>query len=148
MKNEDLGKKGYKKYESRANEYLNDEEKASELLKSARQKAGKRKGSLQKIWDTVQLIFNLFDDWIKGRYKVIPTKSIIMIIVAVFYFVFPVDLLPDFIIGLGFIDDVAVLGFVISQISSDLNDYKDWKENQPVQQEEAALKPKKRKKHD
>ena len=40
MKNEDLGKKGYKKYENRANEYLNDEQKASELLKSARQKAG------------------------------------------------------------------------------------------------------------
>ena len=76
----------------------------------------------------------------------IPTKSIIMIIVAVFYFVFPVDLLPDFIIGLGFIDDVAVLGFVISQISSDLSDYKEWKENLPIQQEETALKPKKRKK--
>ncbi|MEX1308444.1 MAG: YkvA family protein [Eubacteriales bacterium] len=128
MKNENLGEKGYKRFESRADEYINDGDKAAELLENARKKAGKKKGSLSKIWGRVQLLFGLLDDWIKGRYKVIPTKSIIMIIVAVTYFVIPLDLLPDFIIGLGFIDDVAVLGFVIGQINNDLEDYKTWKE--------------------
>jgi len=127
MNEEKLGRKGYKRFESRADDYINDSEKASELLENARKKAGKKQGSLAKIWGKVQLIFSLFDDWIKGRYKVIPTKSIIMIIVAIAYFVFPLDLLPDFIIGLGFIDDVAVLGFVIGQISKDLKDYEEWK---------------------
>jgi len=127
MNEEKLGRKGYKRFESRADDYINDSEKASELLENARKKAGKKQSSLAKIWGKVQLIFSLFDDWIKGRYKVIPTKSIIMIIVAIAYFVFPLDLLPDFIIGLGFIDDVAVLGFVIGQISKDLKDYEEWK---------------------
>lgn len=128
MDNENLGRKGYKRFESRADEYINDGEKAADLLENARKKAGKKKGSLSKIWERVQLLFNLLDDWIKGRYKVIPTKSIIMIIVAVAYFVFPLDLMPDFIVGLGFIDDVAVLGFVIGQINRDLEDYEEWKE--------------------
>lgn len=136
MDNEKLGQKGYKRFESRADEYINDGEKASELLENARKKAGKKKGSLAKIWGRVQLLFNLFEDWIKGRYKVIPTKSIVMIIVAIAYFVFPLDLLPDFIVGLGFIDDVAVLGFVIGQINSDLEDYKVWKEQN---ESEAAI---------
>lgn len=128
MDNEKLGRKGYKSFEKRADEYINDGEKAADLLENARKKAGKKKGSLSKIWGKVQLLFSLLDDWFKGRYKVIPTKSIVMIIVAVAYFVFPLDILPDFIIGLGFIDDVAVLGFVIGQISRDLEDYRVWKE--------------------
>ena len=127
MKNEKLGKKGYKKYKNKASEYFEDSEKASKLLDDARKKADKKKGLLSDIWEKVQLFFSIFDDWIKGRYKVIPTKSIIMIIVALLYFVFPLDLLPDFIIGLGYIDDIAVLGFVINQINNDLNDYKEWK---------------------
>lgn len=128
MSKENLGEKGYKRFESRADDYINDGEKAAELLENARKKAGKKQGSLSKIWGRVQLLFSLLDDWIKGRYKVIPTKSIVMIIVAVAYFVFPLDLLPDFIVGLGFIDDVAVLGFVIGQINKDLEDYEAWKE--------------------
>ncbi len=128
MDNRDLGRKGYQRFEKRADEYINDGEKAAELLDSARKKAGRKRSSLEKIWDKVQLLFSLLDDWIKGRYKVIPTKSIIMIIVAVVYFVFPLDILPDFIVGLGFIDDVAVLGFVIGQINKDLEEYRVWKE--------------------
>jgi uncharacterized membrane protein YkvA (DUF1232 family) len=124
MKNEKLGKRGYKKYNSKATDYLNDKDKASKLLDDARKKADKKKGPLSGIWEKVQLFFSIFDDWIKGRYKTIPTKSIIMIIVAITYFVFPLDLLPDFIIGLGFIDDIAVLGFVINQINNDLDEYK------------------------
>ena len=138
MNNENLGRRGYKSFESRADEYINDGEKAAELLENARKKAGKKKGSLSKIWGRVQLLFGLLDDWIKGRYKVVPTKSIVMIIVAVAYFVFPLDLLPDFIVGLGFIDDVAVLGFVIGQINKDLEDYKEWKELNGGESEDAA----------
>ena len=127
MSNEKMGRKGYKKFESRADEYLHDSDKAEDLLTKARDKAGRKKGSLAKIWDKVQLLFNLLGDWAKGRYKVVPTKSIVMIIVAIVYFVFPVDLLPDFIVGLGFIDDVAVLGFVIGQIGNDLDEYAAWR---------------------
>ena len=138
MSHENLGRKGYQRFEKRADEYINDGDKAAELLENARKKAGKKKGSLSKIWGRVQLLFSLLDDWIKGRYKMVPTKSIIMIIVAVAYFVFPLDLLPDFIVGLGFIDDVAVLGFVIGQINSDLEDYKVWKELNSGGTEKAA----------
>jgi len=127
MKNEKLGRKGYKKYKNKASDYLNDSDKASTLLNDAKKKADKKKGALDEIWEKIQLFFSIFEDWIKGNYKAVPTKSIIMIIVAIVYFVFPLDLLPDFIIGLGFIDDIAVLGFVINQINNDLNDYREWK---------------------
>lgn len=129
MNKEKLGRKGYEKYENKASDYINDTDKAIKLLDDARKKADKKKGPLKDMWGKAQLFFNIFDDCIKGRYTV-PRRSIIMIIVAILYFVIPIDLIPDFIIGLGYGDDIAVLGFVISQINKDLNKYKAWKEEQ------------------
>ena len=42
------------------------------------------------------------------------------------------DLIPDFIIGLGIIDDVAVIGFTVKQLSIELDRFKNWKENSPT----------------
>lgn len=39
---------------------------------------------------------------------------------ALAYFIFPVDVIPDFILGLGFTDDAAVLATAIAMIRSNL----------------------------
>lgn len=127
MNKEKVGKKGYKRYKSKADKYLNDSDKAIALLESAREKADKKKGPLHDIWEKIQLFFSIFEDWIKGRYKVIPFKSIAMITVGIIYFVIPTDLIPDFILGLGYGDDIAVIAFIMKQISVDLDNYKVWK---------------------
>ena len=135
MNEDKVGKKGYKRYKNRADEYLNDKEKALNLLDSAKEKAERRKGPLHDAWEKIQLFLSIFEDWIKGRYKVIPFRSIAMITVGLIYFVIPTDLIPDFIVGLGFGDDAAVLVFIIKQISNDLEDYKIWKEEQEKSEE-------------
>lgn len=127
MNQEKVGKKGYKRYKNKADDYLNDTTKAFQLLDDAKEKATKQKGPLSDMWEKVQLFLSIFEDWIKGKYKVIPIKSIAMITVAILYFVIPTDLIPDFIIGLGYGDDIAVLVFVFKQVSKDLDAYKIWK---------------------
>ncbi|WHY75433.1 YkvA family protein [Neobacillus sp. WH10] len=119
--------KGYKKYESKAKEYMDDKEKAVNLLNSAKKKANEKKRKLGEVWEKLQLLFEIFNAWKKGEYKEIPTGSIIMIIATIIYFVSPIDFIPDFIVGLGLIDDAAVIGFTIKQISRDLEKYKYWK---------------------
>lgn len=121
--------KGYKKYESKAKVYIDDKEKAVDLLNSAKKKANEKKRKLGEVWEKLQLLFEIFSAWKKGEYKEIPKGSIIMIIATIIYFVSPVDFIPDFIVGLGLIDDAAVIGFAIKQISSDLEKFKDWKLN-------------------
>lgn len=119
----------FKNWESKAKEYLNDKTKAFSLLKDAQNKADDtRKGPIGEIWDKLQLLISIFQDWIYGNYKEIPTGSIIMIIIGLVYFVVPVDIIPDWIIGLGFLDDVTVLGLIIKQINSDLEEYRKWKQ--------------------
>jgi uncharacterized membrane protein YkvA (DUF1232 family) len=51
-----------------------------------------------------------------------PTKVRGIILAALAYFVLPLDLVPDFIAGYGFTDDIAVLGTAIAAIRSSLRD--------------------------
>ena len=38
----------------------------------------------------------------------------------------PIDVIPDFAIGIGYLDDVAVLGWVVSSVRIVLNDFGRW----------------------
>jgi len=134
MPNKKDYEKGYKKYESKAKEYIDNKEKAEDLLNNAMKKAKEKKGIFGEVWEKFQLLFELSKAWIKGEYREIPKGSIIMIIATIIYFVSPVDFIPDFIVGLGLFDDAAVIGFAIKQISSDLEKFKDWKLNNNYQE--------------
>lgn len=119
---------GYKKFEKKAKEYVKRPEKTDVLIKDATEKADDKKGSLTEIWDNLQLLFELVSAWRKGEYRKIPTASIVTIIASIIYFVSPIDLMPDFLVGLGIVDDAAVIGFVLKQITADLEKFKIWKE--------------------
>ena len=64
----------------------------------------------------------------KGNYRQIPFKSLAAIVIAILYFAAPLDLIPDFIIGIGYIDDAMVINFALEIIHRDLMDYKNWKD--------------------
>jgi uncharacterized membrane protein YkvA (DUF1232 family) len=113
-------------FSRKANEYAKDKKKTEKLLKDAIKKA-KKSGPLEEIWDKLQLLFGVVRDWIKGDYTKIPIGSIVMIVIALLYFVSPIDIVPDFLPG-GLVDDALVLGFVFKQINSDLESYREWLE--------------------
>lgn len=49
-----------------------------------------------------------------------PTRARAVLLAALAYFVMPVDWIPDFIVGFGFTDDVAVLWAAIGAIRANL----------------------------
>jgi uncharacterized membrane protein YkvA (DUF1232 family) len=128
MSGKPLGEKGFEKFESKADMYLTNKEKAEGLLRKAMKKASKNR-KIGDSWEKLQLLFGLFRDWLNGSYRQIPTKSIATAVIAIIYFVSPIDLVPDFILGFGLLDDAAVIGFVIKQINKDLVAYQVWKQH-------------------
>ena len=64
--------------------------------------------------------------WITRKYTKVDKQTILYSVVAIVYFVIPTDFVPDFILGLGFVDDVAVLTWVLSLIKEDLDRFKLW----------------------
>ena len=81
--------------------------------------------------DAFKLTWSLLQDYWSGNYKNVPWKLLASTGFAVAYLVSPLDIIPDFLPVLGFVDDAAVFSLVISSFQSELNDYKEWKKKQP-----------------
>ena len=61
-----------------------------------------------------------------GEYKVVPWETVALIIVALVYFVSPLDFIPDVIPVAGYVDDAAVIGFVVASVKTDLDEFVEW----------------------
>lgn len=118
------------KWKSKAEEYAGDKNKTGVLLKDAVVKAeAKKHGPLAEVWDKLQLLFKLVKDWVSGEYTGISKGAMVWIIAGLVYFVSPVDIIPDVIVGAGFVDDATVLGFIIKQVNSEIEAYRAWRES-------------------
>lgn len=118
---------------NRAEEYLHDADKSKQLLEEAVKKANQHKDARipqTDFWSHLKAFFRLLKSYTARQYTVIPWGSIVMITGAIIYFVTPIDLILDWIPLLGFIDDAAVVVFVIRQIRSDLDKFLEWEANQ------------------
>ena len=71
--------------------------------------------------------FKLLFDMITDKEYAVDKKTYLMIAGALAYVVFPIDIIPDFILGVGFLDDAFVLGFVVKQLSEEIDKYKKFK---------------------
>lgn len=117
------------KAKNKAQEFINNPEKAKTILTEAIKKADSAQGPFEKVWEELQLMFGIIKDWMTAEYKEIPKGSILAILGGLVYFVSPIDVIPDFIPGIGYLDDIFVISLVIGQIRADLQKYKLWKEN-------------------
>ncbi len=133
----------FDRFKTKAEEYLGDNGKAKQLLRSATEKVkaiGKQiaedashgQGPIGEVWAKAQLLISLFRDYSLGAYRQIPRSSIVAIIIGLLYFALPLDLVPDFIPFAGLIDDLAVLAYVFRQVGSELERYQAWKEQNPA----------------
>jgi len=120
----------FKKSQSKATIILNDKTKVSNTIKDALGKAVTNKGDLEGIWAKLVLLFAVSKDYVNGDYTEIPKRSIIAILGGLIYFLSPVDVIPDFVPVLGFIDDIYILNLVYRQVVKDLEKYKAWKDTQ------------------
>jgi uncharacterized membrane protein YkvA (DUF1232 family) len=115
------------KHQESALGYINNPKKTEGLLKKAILKAKNNKGTLGEAWEKLQLFFDLVQAYTKGEYRNVAPSTILMIIGAILYFVSPLDVVPDFLVGLGILDDAAVITFTLKKLSNEIDEFKAWK---------------------
>ena len=84
-------------------------------------------GPLGKFLDELKALLALLGDYWSGQYRDIPYWTIAAIVAALLYVLCPVDLIPDFIPVVGYLDDAAVVAACIALVRQDLSNYKKWK---------------------
>jgi uncharacterized membrane protein YkvA (DUF1232 family) len=116
------------KYKPQAEKLLQNTDKVKHLLQQTIDKAKKNDGIIGESVRNLELTFDMFRDWLKGDYQDVPTRSLVTIVVTFLYFVSVVDFIPDILIGIGLVDDAAVIAYAMKQIQKDLDQYKIWKQ--------------------
>ena len=82
---------------------------------------------LKKYSELGKLMFGMIQDYKKGDFKQVPWFTIAAIGLTLLYVFNPMDMLPDFLPGVGYVDDFALFTIAIRFIESDLHAYLDWK---------------------
>ena len=109
------------KFGERARRIMKDPKKIEGILDQARRKAGDT-ASIEAWFEYLHLMFRLVAAYIKGEYRNIPYDTVALIVAAILYFLFPLDVLPDPI----YVDDAAVLIFVAAKVKNDLEAFAAW----------------------
>lgn len=82
---------------------------------------------LKKYTELGKIMIGMVQDFKNGHYRTVPKFTIAAIVFALLYIFNPLDIIPDFIPGVGYIDDLAVFTFGLKFIQTDLHHYLDWK---------------------
>jgi len=91
------------------------------------EKKFKTNSSLSRFLEDLNLLFRLIKDYISGEYKEVPWWSIAAIVAALLYVLNPIDLIPDIIPFIGYIDDAMVIAACLKMVEADLLSYTKWK---------------------
>ncbi len=104
-------------------------EKISELVTSVTDKMSdmdENKKNVNEFFGKVKTFLRMLRAYIRGEYRQIPFKSLLMIIGALIYFMMPIDLIPDFIPAMGLADDISILFLVFNSINEDVEAFLDF----------------------
>ncbi len=118
--------KAYARATSRAQAYIDEPETLQSLATAAADKAEARSGPLAAIIKPLKDALRLVRAYARGSYRDISWRSLLILVAAVVYFVMPVDLVPDFILGLGLLDDAAILAWTLRTLNQDLERFLAW----------------------
>ena len=111
---------------------------SKDILENAVKKAQQNENSQviqPDFWTHLKAFFRLMKAYIRREYTDVPWGSIALVAGAIIYFVSPIDLLLDWIPLAGFIDDAAVLVFVLRQVKIDLAKFQEWEQTRDPSQQ-------------
>lgn len=105
-----------------------------ELLHSLAGKRTPEGGRFASLKADLALLRGLCVAWMKGEYRQISSRTMLMVVAALLYFVAPLDVIPDWLLGVGFLDDLAVLAWLMRTWQGELDAFRAWRERQAPEQ--------------
>ena len=121
-----------KEYISKAKKIINDDEKLKKLIEDVLKKLkeiSSDKKTSAKLNDSLRLFIRIINAYTSKEYTYVPWKTICLIVAGLIYFIYPVDLIPDFIPVSGLIDDVALIAWIYESIQDDIDNFLEWEKS-------------------
>jgi uncharacterized membrane protein YkvA (DUF1232 family) len=85
----------------------------------------------RRLANQVQLLVEMVRAYARREYTQVPWYAIAMAVAAVAYFLAPVDLIPDFLPVVGYVDDAVVVGMIVKVVQEELRRFSDFRGYEP-----------------
>lgn len=137
-----MGLKKTKMKKRRHSSKINKEfvtENAKNIKKEDLNKLSRKQKRLQKILNLkvfvdqkqkFKLLLEILKQYKKGNYNKIPWRSVASITFTLLYVINPLDIIPDILPIVGYVDDISVFMALMRLIEEDLKDFKSWEASQ------------------
>jgi uncharacterized membrane protein YkvA (DUF1232 family) len=130
----------YDAFRAKAEKLLDSPVRLQKIVAQATRKlTSQGSGGIQEARVELQTALALSKAWISGDYRDVSNKTMVAVVAAILYFVVPLDVIPDFLLGWGLIDDIAVIGYVFGQVQEEISAFKAWQltfSNQELKQDQ------------
>jgi len=117
------------KAQEKAKSALKDESRIRSILRSVGNKLKSGNLEVSKLGEKVRLLVRMVKAYVSGHYRVVPWKSIIIIVAVLIYFLMPLDLIADFIPVTGYVDDFTLVLWAYNHLKDDINTFEWWEQN-------------------
>lgn len=138
-KHDETPPRGFRKAKEKARELLQDGSRTRALIDKAVKKAKDHKKDTEKFRGDLKTLQRLISTYMSGDYRDVSVNTLLYALAAIIYFVNPFDVIPDFIAGLGFLDDAGIIAFVIRNIRGELQKFEEWERNRPIDEQHLGI---------
>ena len=117
---------GFQKEKEKAEVYLEDKKKLKGLNAAVAQKMAGVKSQIREGVDDLYTLMRLVAAYAQGEYRQVSKKTMIAVVAALLYFLSPIDLIPDVLVFIGYIDDLSVLAYVMRTFKQEIDRFIAW----------------------
>ena len=124
-----------KDYLSKANIIINDDKKLKKLIEDVLKKLkelSNNKKTSEKLNNYLRLFIRMINAYTSKEYTYVTWKTICLLVAGLIYFIYPIDLIPDFIPVAGIIDDVALIAWIYDSIKEDIDNFLEWEKSKTL----------------
>jgi len=121
-------------YEHRAETISQSKAKLNDLLHKVSEKLQKfaENPQVRELTEHIEVLYRMVKSHINGTYTGLSSRSVGMIALGLLYFITPVDLIPDFIPFIGYVDDMSVLLAVGKSLQTDIVKFRVWENTSAI----------------
>ncbi|GAB3222531.1 hypothetical protein GCM10027346_00430 [Hymenobacter seoulensis] len=88
----------------------------------------------KQVFDVGFTLVRLVRNYVSGNYRQIDTGTIVSALGVLLYTLSPVDLVPDFIPVVGFLDDLALISWFIEKFQGEILRFREWEQTHAAEE--------------
>ncbi len=125
------------KWTDKAKDFLSKDQ-FDELKNNVFTKMANGNDKIKQSYGTIKQFIGMITDFFKNDF-LIDKSEVLLIIGGLIYFLTPIDIVPDFIPGVGLLDDIAVLGFIAQRLVGTLTQYEEYKRDFEIKDDDIEI---------